>query len=108
VARTQTKPNITKINLKANQIQPGIQLKITQSKGGIQPPKNKITNNADIKMILEYSAKKNKVKITLEYSTLKPETNSDSASGKSKGTRLVSANILMKNKIQEGNKGKQK
>jgi len=76
--------------------------------GGNQPPKNKIINKADIKIILEYSAKKNNVNVTLEYSTLKPDTNSDSASGKSKGSLLVSANILTKNKKHPGNNGKQK
>jgi len=39
---------------------------------------------------------------------LKPETSSDSASGKSKGRRFVSAKILTKNKKQEGKNGIQK
>jgi hypothetical protein len=56
--------------------------------------------------MLLYSAKKKKVNVIAEYSTLNPETNSDSASGKSKGTLLVSAKIQIKNKINEGNKGK--
>lgn len=43
-----------------------------------------------------------------EYSTLKPETNSDSASGKSKGTLLVSAKADTKNNKNEGKKGHQK
>ena len=62
-----------------------------------QPPINIITVNKLIKIIEAYSAKKNKAKPILEYSTLKPETNSDSASGKSKGARFVSANIEIKN-----------
>jgi hypothetical protein len=41
--------------------------------------------------ILAYSAKKIKAKPPLLYSTLKPETSSDSPSAKSKGVRLVSA-----------------
>jgi hypothetical protein len=56
-----------------------------------------ITVKQLIKIIDPYSAKKNKAKPILEYSTLKPETNSDSASGKSKGARFVSANIEIKN-----------
>jgi hypothetical protein len=40
-----------------------------------------------------------------EYSTLYPETNSASASGRSKGWRFVSANALIKNKIKTGNNG---
>ncbi len=64
---------------------------------GNQPPINKSTNKLDINNILLYSAGKNKVKPILEYSTWYPETNSDSASGKSKGTLLVSAKIIIKN-----------
>jgi hypothetical protein len=41
--------------------------------------------------ILEYSAKKIKANPPLLYSTLNPETNSDSPSAKSKGERFVSA-----------------
>jgi hypothetical protein len=38
-----------------------------------------------------YSAKKNIANVIAEYSTLYPDTNSDSPSGKSKGTLAVSA-----------------
>lgn len=62
----------------------------------------------DIKIILAYSAKKNSTKPIAEYSTLNPDTNSDSASGKSKGTRFVSAKAEIKNKTKEGKKGHQK
>lgn len=41
----------------------------------------------------------------LEYSTLNPETSSDSASGKSNGALLVSAKILIKNIKNKGNNG---
>ena len=41
--------------------------------------------------MLAYSAIKISANITLPYSILKPETNSDSPSAKSKGVRLVSA-----------------
>ena len=44
-----------------------------------------------MKIILAYSAIKIKANPTLPYSILKPETNSDSPSAKSKGVRLVSA-----------------
>lgn len=43
-----------------------------------------------------------------EYSTLKPATNSASASGKSKGALLVSANMAIRKRIAEGKKGKRK
>jgi hypothetical protein len=52
-----------------------------------------------------YSAKKNKAKPILEYSTLNPETSSDSASGRSNGALLVSANIETKNIKNKGRKG---
>lgn len=42
-------------------------------------------------IILKYSAKKMKANHPPIYSTLNPETNSDSPSAKSKGLRLVSA-----------------
>ena len=41
--------------------------------------------------MLAYSAIKISANITLPYSILKPETNSDSPSAKSNGVRLVSA-----------------
>jgi len=44
-----------------------------------------------IKIILAYSAIKIKANITLPYSILNPDTNSDSPSAKSNGVRLVSA-----------------
>ena len=45
----------------------------------------------DIKRIDRYSAKKRTTKPGPEYSTLYPDTSSDSPSAKSKGERLVSA-----------------
>ena len=57
-------------------------------------------------MIWEYSAKKNIAKIIPEYSTLKPETSSDSPSVRSKGARLVSARAETKNIIKTGKRGK--
>jgi len=57
--------------------------------------------------ILLYSAKKKRAKGVELYSTLKPATNSASASGKSKGVRFVSAKIDIKKIITKGKKGKQ-
>lgn len=45
--------------------------------------------------MLAYSARKKKAKGPPAYSTLKPETNSDSPSVRSKGARLVSARVEM-------------
>ena len=96
------KTNITKTDFKANQ-------KEESGKPGTkdnQPPKNKIAVRTDIRMIWPYSAKKNKAKTIAEYSTLKPETNSDSPSAKSKGALLVSAKAETKNIIKAGKRGK--
>lgn len=46
-------------------------------------------------MILVYSAMKNRANGPAAYSTLKPETNSDSPSVRSKGARFVSARVEM-------------
>jgi hypothetical protein len=73
-----------------------------------QPPKNIKTVSKDIKIMEPYSAKKNKAKPILAYSTLKPETSSDSASGRSKGARFVSARIEIKNIKNNGKKGTKK
>jgi hypothetical protein len=67
----------------------------------VQPPKNRWTVKPAIKSIEEYSPKKNKEKLTAEYSTLYPETNSASASGRSKGWRLVSAKAHIRKIINE-------
>ena len=72
---------------------------------GSQPPKNNNEIIEDIKSILAYSPKKNQAKPIPEYSTLYPETNSASASGKSKGCRFVSANADTQNIKNIGNKG---
>jgi len=63
---------------------------------GNQPPKKRIAENVLINSIFAYSPKKNNAKVIAEYSTLYPETNSASASGKSKGCRFVSAKEVIK------------
>lgn len=59
-----------------------------------QPPKKNIAPKALINSMLAYSAKKNFAKDIPEYSTLYSDTNS--ASGKSKGCLFVSASIEIK------------
>ena len=71
-----------------------------------QPPKNKIENKKDITSIWLYSARKKNAKGKDEYSILYPETNSDSASGKSNGVLLVSANAVTKKTYATGIKNK--
>jgi len=70
-----------------------------------QPPKNNMANKQDITSILLYSARKKSAKGVELYSTLKPATNSASASGKSKGVRFVSARIETKKIKANGKKG---
>lgn len=65
-------------------------------------PKYIIIKKIDIKIIIPYSPKKIKAKEPLKYSTLNPETNSDSPSIKSIGLRFNSAKILIKNTIIKG------
>lgn len=77
----------------------------TKISGIIYPPKNRIAVNVDINTILQYSARKKNTKIIPECSVKNPATNSDSASGKSKGVRLVSAKAEIKNIINNGNSG---
>jgi hypothetical protein len=55
---------------KHNQIGPGIALKNAMSKGGNQPPRKRIEANAEIKIILAYSPRKNIEKGIELYSTL--------------------------------------
>jgi hypothetical protein len=52
--------------------------------------------------MLAYSAMKIKAKPPLLYSTLNPETSSDSPSAKSKGVRFVSANLDANHIIAKG------
>lgn len=59
------------------------------------PLKNMIVDNILNKIILRYSAKKIRANHPPIYSTLNPDTNSDSPSAKSKGLRFVSARHLI-------------
>jgi hypothetical protein len=66
---------------------------------------NRIALNADISTILQYSARKKNTKIIPECSVKNPATSSDSASGRSNGVRLVSANTEIKKIINNGRSG---
>ena len=72
---------------------------------GCHPPKNNIAVIADINIMCEYSPKKNIANVIAEYSTLYPDTNSDSPSVKSNGARFVSANADTINITSAGNCG---
>lgn len=56
-------------------------------------PRNSTADRVFISRMFAYSAKKNRAKGPPAYSTLKPETNSDSPSVRSNGARFVSARV---------------
>lgn len=59
-----------------------------------------------IMMMLAYSAKKNIANGPAAYSTLNPETSSDSPSVRSNGARLVSARVEINHIMASGHAGK--
>jgi len=92
VARTQT-----------NNVARSIVLKIScMSMNRWMDPVNRTTVRRLINRIFMYSAMKIKANIPALYSTLNPETNSDSPSAKSKGVRFVSAKFVINHKISRG------
>lgn len=71
-----------------------------------EAPRNKVADNVFMRRIFAYSARKNRAKGPPAYSTLKPETSSDSPSVKSKGARLVSASVEMYHIAAKGQAGR--
>lgn len=57
-------------------------------------------------MMLAYSARKNSANGPAAYSTLNPDTSSDSPSVKSNGARLVSARVEINHIMASGHAGK--
>src|ERR687894_1058447 len=96
-----------KLALSTNQKMPGTQVKGGNGIGDSQPPRNRIVPRAHIPMMATYSPSMNRRKGVEEYSTMKPATSSDSASGRSKGGRFVSAIAEMKKITNIGNRGSQ-
>lgn len=74
--------------------------------GSWNAPINKITVRVFIIIILAYSAIKKRANGPPAYSTLKPETSSDSPSVKSNGARFVSASVEMNHIMANGHEGK--
>src|SRR5712671_284842 len=97
----------TKAALSTNQMTPGIQVKGATGNGGSQPPMNRIVVIAHMVAIATYSPSMNIMYGLEPYSTMKPATNSDSASTRSNGGRLVSASAETKNTMNIGNSGSQ-
>ncbi len=97
----------TSDSLSTNQTAPGIQVKGGRSIGAVQPPRNRMVVSAHMRMIDTYSPSMNIMYGVEPYSTMKPATSSDSASGRSKGGRFVSARAEMKKITNIGNSGSQ-
>src|SRR5688500_19816090 len=97
----------TRHTLSTNQMAPGIQLKGGRSSGGAQPPRKRMVVIAHIRMMAMYSPSMNSRYGVEEYSTMKPATSSDSASGRSNGGRFVSARAEMKKITNIGKSGSQ-
>lgn len=64
-----------------------------------------MTESVFIRRMFAYSAKKNRAKGPAAYSTLNPETSSDSPSVRSKGARLVSAKVVIYHIAARGQAG---
>src|SRR3982074_2852763 len=90
---------------KINQIGPGTSVNGENGTGDSQPPRNRIVVSADIVMTATYSVSMKRRYGVEEYSTMKPATSSDSASGRSKGGRFVSASAEMKKSTNIGKSG---
>lgn len=68
--------------------------------------RNRMAVRVFISMMFAYSARKNKANGPAAYSTLKPDTSSDSPSVKSKGARFVSARVEIYHIIARGQEEK--
>lgn len=65
----------------------------------------RVAERVFIRRMLAYSARKNRAKGPPAYSTLKPDTSSDSPSVKSNGARFVSASVEMYHIAARGQAG---
>lgn len=72
----------------------------------LDAPKNKMAERVFIIKILAYSARKKRANGPPAYSTLKPETSSDSPSVRSKGARFVSASVEIYHMMARGQAGR--
>lgn len=71
-----------------------------------EAPRNRVAERVFIRRMLAYSARKKRAKGPPAYSTLKPETSSDSPSVRSKGARFVSASVEMYHIAAKGQAGR--
>jgi len=75
------------------------------SVGMCEAPMNRMAERVFMSRMLAYSARKKRAKGPPAYSTLKPETSSDSPSVRSKGARFVSARVEMYHIAARGHVG---
>lgn len=79
---------------------------VSSGRAGVwDAPRNRMAESVFIRRILAYSAKKKRAKGPPAYSTLNPETNSDSPSVRSNGARFVSARVEMYHMAARGQVG---
>lgn len=85
-------------------------IKLTAVNSGIvgtwEAPRNRVADSVFMRRMLAYSARKNRAKGPPAYSTLNPETSSDSPSVRSKGARLVSARVEIYHIAARGHAGR--
>lgn len=70
-----------------------------------EAPRKSVAESVFMRRMLAYSAKKKRAKGPPAYSTLNPETSSDSPSVRSKGARFVSAKVEMYHIAARGQAG---
>lgn len=75
------------------------------SVGMWEAPRKRLAERVFMNRMLAYSARKNKANGPPAYSTLNPETSSDSPSVRSKGARFVSAKVEMYHIAARGHAG---
>src|SRR5215475_9981276 len=94
-------------HLSRNQTMPGTSVSGHIDSGGSHPPRNRMVVIAHMVAMATYSPSMNSMYGVDPYSTMNPATSSDSASTRSKGGRLVSANAEIKKMTNMGNSGSQ-
>lgn len=70
-----------------------------------EAPRKRLAERVFMNRMLAYSARKNRANGPPAYSTLNPETSSDSPSVRSKGARFVSAKVEMYHIAARGHAG---
>lgn len=79
---------------------------VSSASAGIwEAPRKSVAESVFMRRMLAYSARKNRAKGPPAYSTLNPETSSDSPSVRSKGARFVSARVEMYHIAARGQAG---